>query len=100
MTLESTLMSVPVENWRSAKVMVFDYHDGPRAGVCILAEPQCDFYFELLDERRVEDDLDDRLFRLSTLPAGMADRLAAGWQFDSVEAREQARRLADEVQAA
>ena len=35
-----------------------------------MAKPDCEFFFELLDEQSAPEDLDDRLFRLSELPKG------------------------------
>jgi hypothetical protein len=70
MSLESSLASVPVRAWKTGQAVVFDWYDGPRAGVCRLENPAVEFAFDLLDERFNEDTLDDRLFRLSELPAG------------------------------
>jgi hypothetical protein len=114
MELDTTLTSVPVARWRTRQAVVFDWYDGPRSGACALAEPLCEFYFELLDERPTADGLDDRLFRLGALPAGATDQLIAGlcdlggptgplwvplWRFDSDAARQRADRLVDSVRA-
>lgn len=107
MALEETLTSVPPGTWVIAQVIVLDWYDGPRQGLCALAEPPCQFHFELLDERPTEDDLDDRLFRLSELPAGSIERAmsilavlghpsrpvwAPTWDFPRPEAQDQAER--------
>jgi hypothetical protein len=65
-----SLMSIPPREWVVGQVVVFDWFDGPRAGVARMLRPECEFAFELLDERPRSDDLDDRLFRVSELPAG------------------------------
>src|SRR5436309_2373273 len=77
MDLEQLLTAVPVSGWRTRQAVVFDWYDGPREGVCALAEPACEFYFELLAEHPTPDDLDDRLFRISELPSGSVDELLA-----------------------
>jgi hypothetical protein len=114
MDLEAALTSAPVARWRTRQAVVFDWYDGPREGVCALAEPACEFYFELLDERPSADDLDDRLFRLSAVPAGTTDRLLDGlrdlggpagpvwvplWRFDGDAARQRADQLVESAQA-
>ncbi len=70
MSLETALVSLLPDQWVARQVVVFDWFDGPREGVAWLAKPDCEFFFELLDEQSTPDDLDDRLFRLSELPRG------------------------------
>ena len=48
MDLEQLLTAVPVSGWRTRQAVVFDWYDGPREGVCALAEPACEFYFNCL----------------------------------------------------
>lgn len=63
------------EELRSRRVVVFDWYDGPREGACALAVPRADIVFTLLDERRQDDDLDERLFLINELELGAVDRL-------------------------
>src|SRR5436309_5096298 len=70
MTFETKLLSPPVEKCKTRLAIIFDWYDGPRTGLCCLEVPEVEFSFELLDERTNEDGADDRLFRLSELPAG------------------------------
>lgn len=70
MTLQALLLATPVDEWRVAAVCVFDWHDGPRAGLCTLSVPPVEFHFELIDERQNPDGLNDRLFRVSEVPSG------------------------------
>jgi len=70
MKLEELLQSLPADQWKVGQIYSFDWHDGPRAGVCSLAVPGGEFYFQMIDERYNPDGLDDRIFRLSELPAG------------------------------
>lgn len=115
MDFEDTLISTPASRWRTRQAVVFDWYDGPREGVCALAVPECEFYFELLDERTNPDDLDDRLFRASALPSGSLDRLLAGlrdlgsptnsvwvpmWRFPNDGARRQATDLVEALRSA
>ncbi len=70
MSLETVLASLPPDRWLARQVIAFDWSDGPREGVCWMARPDCEFFFELLAEQLGLDNLDDRLFRLSELPKG------------------------------
>ncbi len=105
MDLEERLKSWPQSVWTTGQAIILDWYDGPRAGICALAEPAAEFAFELLDERPTDDGLDDRLFRISALPPGTVDRTLAAlhelggprgpvwtpvWRFASEEARQRA----------
>ena len=74
MDLKKVLTAVPVDQWRTQQVIVFDWHDGPREGLCSLANPQAEFFFALLDERHNPDGLDDRLFRIREVSPGTVAR--------------------------
>lgn len=85
MKLEEVLAAVPVHDWRVHEVYSLDWQDGPRAGVCSLSTPRCEFYFDLLDERLNPEGLDDRLFRLSELPPGaVAEVVSAAGELANV----------------
>jgi hypothetical protein len=75
MTLEQQLASLSPHDWQVHQVVVFDWFDGPRQGLARLSKPEGEFVFELLAERPTADDLDDRLFRISELPAGSVDKI-------------------------
>jgi len=64
------LTATPPEHWQTEQVIVLDWYDGPRAGLCRLRSPVAEFQFELRAERATEDDLDDRLFSIAMLRAG------------------------------
>lgn len=70
MNAQETLCSVPASDWMIDQVIVFDWYDGPRAGVARMRRPECEFAFELLAERYNPEGLDDRLFRVYELPQG------------------------------
>jgi hypothetical protein len=108
MSLEQLLTGAPVGRWKVGQAIAFDWYDGPRAGICRLAEPGGEFFFSLLDERPSPDDLDDRLFRLSELPTGSVDQALSAlqllghptgpvwipvWRFPDEEARQQTERV-------
>ena len=78
MTLEEVLPSLPVEQWKAKQIYSFDWYDGPREGACSLSVPECEFYFELLDERYNPEGLDDRLYRLSELTSGSVREFLSG----------------------
>lgn len=75
MSTELPLTSLAAHDWVVHQVIIFDWFDGPRQGVARMAKPECEFAFELLAERHNPDDLDDRLFRVSSLPAGSVTRV-------------------------
>jgi hypothetical protein len=117
MNLEKVLVSVPVEQWRTRQAIVSDWNDGPREGFCALANPEVEFHFSLLGERRNRDDADDRLFRLSEIPigsvalatkqlreVGLVPELASPvwcplWRFPTDEARRRADQALHEIEA-
>jgi hypothetical protein len=101
------LQAVPVCSWKTRQAIIFDWYDGPREGVCALVRPDVEFLFTLLEERRNDDDLDDRLFRLQEIPAGSVAGMGAAltdlgvpagpvwvplWRFPDDAARERAER--------
>jgi hypothetical protein len=69
------LASLPPDQWRVDQVIIFDWFDGPRHGIARLAQPSCELMFDLLAERPNDDGLDDRLFRIWTLPDGSVSRI-------------------------
>jgi hypothetical protein len=67
----------PASEWEAEQVIVLDWYDGPRSGVCRLEHPAIQVSFDLLDERPTDDDLDDRLYYLRSLPGRSVEQLAA-----------------------
>jgi hypothetical protein len=113
MNLETLLTAVPVEQWVTRRAIAFDWYDGPREGVCSLAVPGGEFYFQLLEERYNPDGLDDRLYRLSELPPGSVEEIEKAiqdlgrplnpvwvplWKFPSEAARQRAEEVVQTVQ--
>ncbi len=74
MTLQA-LREIGPECWEVEQLIVLDWYDGPRSGVCRMRSPRVDLLFEVADERATPDDLDDRLFRLALLPRTAFDNL-------------------------
>jgi hypothetical protein len=70
MNLETAIFSQAPQAWRTRQAIIFDWYDGPRAGVVSLEYPDCEFHCQFLSEQPNADDLDDRLFRISELPRG------------------------------
>jgi hypothetical protein len=64
---ERTLALAPVAQWRVHQVIIFDWYDGPREGVCELAHPQTCFQFKLLAEPGASSKHDASLFRIHEL---------------------------------
>lgn len=99
------LASLHPSSWAAGQVVVFDWFDGPRQGVARMANPECEFAFELLAERHNPSGLDDRLFRVCELPPGSITKIMDAirslgspanavwvpvWKFNSEEKRLQA----------
>src|ERR1017187_1348185 len=75
--LEDVLLSIPSAQWIVAQVVVFDWDDGPRQGLCVLAEPAAEFVFELVAEERNPEGLDMRIVRLKELPPNSVAQLTS-----------------------
>lgn len=73
----NSVLEVPVDQLRTDQVVVFDWYDGPRAGIIRFSTPSAEFQFGLLDERAQEDDVDDRLLWLKELPVGTVAEVIA-----------------------
>ncbi len=69
-TIERNLISTPTTLWNVQRVIALDWYDGPRSGVCWLASPACQLYFELHAEQWNEGKLGSRLYRLSVMRNG------------------------------
>jgi hypothetical protein len=80
MTTEK-LLSAPPSNWDAYQVIVFDWHDGPRSGICQMRTPAVEFLFTLLEERQTDDDLDDRLFAVKSIPDGSVEKIVRTLSF-------------------
>jgi hypothetical protein len=117
MSFEQLLASVPVDHWQTRQAIAFDWYDGPREGICSLANPAVEFFYSLLGERQNSDDADDRLFRLSEIPEGsvasaiksLADLGLASdlsnpvwcpiWQFPTDDAKLRAEQVLRDIEA-
>lgn len=72
---DDALLDIPCKRWKTRQAIVLDWADGPREGLCALAVPEYEFYFELHSEKPSSDDLDDRLYLLSRVRAGSVERV-------------------------
>src|SRR5437870_892897 len=75
-SLERALGSVPPNQWKISKAIIFDWHDGPREGVCELSTPPCCFFFHLFAEEAHLDGVGP-LFTLNEMTLGSVDQLAS-----------------------
>ncbi len=75
--LEPILASLAPRQWVTRRAIVLDWNDGPRTGVCALAQPCCEFFFHLAAEPLDGDLLAIRLFTLSELRGGVVDQVEA-----------------------
>lgn len=64
-----SLLQVPPPHWQVEQVIVFDWQDGPRDGLCLLREPPACLAFTAIAERPADDDLGDCLYRATLRPA-------------------------------
>lgn len=68
--LEKALLSAAPADWKVRQVIVFEWLDGPREGICEMEHPPCSFYFEILAEQKIAGAFVDRLFTVSEIRAG------------------------------
>jgi hypothetical protein len=80
MTLGS-LLKTDLSAWVVEQVIVQDWYDGPRSGICRLRVPAIELVFEMLDERYVEDDRDDRLYGIKIASPGAVDSVLKALDF-------------------
>ena len=110
--MHDTLTTLPPKDWVVDQVVVLDWYDGPRHGVARLAKPECEFAFDVLNERHNPDGLDLRLFRVSELPTGSLNKVLDAirclgtpvnkvwvpvWEFGSAEQQLQADQEIDRI---
>lgn len=65
------------------RVIVLDWYDGPREGFLTTARPELEAYFRIHGERRVADDMDDRIFALYEVPRGTVDAIGRAFRIDN-----------------
>src|SRR5262245_46639840 len=70
MNLEQTLAGTPPSRWATRQAIVLDWLDGPRAGVCALAQPPCELFFHAFAAPVEADLLGIHLFAVGELPTG------------------------------
>lgn len=113
MTFSQLLLSHPPDSWATDLALVFDWYDGPRAGLCRLRHPAVEFRFRLLDERASDDGADERLLQVDELPAGSVEEATRAladlgrpdgpiwvpvWRFPSEKARARAESLLRDIE--
>lgn len=67
MEKEADFLNTSINKWKVLQVIVFDWQDGPREGICLLEEPRGCFFFEVIATSDSLDDLDDCLFSISEI---------------------------------
>jgi hypothetical protein len=75
--LESQLTAVDPKQWVTSQVVVFDWYDGPRVGICALAHPRVEFFFTAVQEPLDGDSSHTRVYQLSELPLGSVENAVA-----------------------
>ncbi|MCP4702908.1 MAG: hypothetical protein GY862_39510 [Gammaproteobacteria bacterium] len=101
-------------SWQTRQVIIFDWHDGPCEGICELANPHCCFSFNILAERHIKDDINDRLFIINEISLKAVELVIHAlteigpvkspiwipvWKFNSDELRLDAERKIEEILA-
>lgn len=66
--LQNIFSSLPPEDWRVKQIIVLDWYDGPREGLCEMLQPHCCFHFKLLAEQIIKGRVVDNLFCVSEAP--------------------------------
>lgn len=74
-SLEKALLSVAPADWKVQQIIVFEWLDGPREGICEMEHPPCSFYFEILAEQKIAGAFVDRLFTVSEIRAGVVSEV-------------------------
>jgi hypothetical protein len=62
---ERMLLATPVNTWVAEQSIIFDWHDGPREGVCRLSLPNIAVYFRVFAENMDKDQAN--LFSVSVI---------------------------------
>ncbi|HLX63951.1 MAG TPA: hypothetical protein VKX17_21950 [Planctomycetota bacterium] len=75
LTDNNELLRTPCANWQTRQAIVLDWHDGPIEGVCALAKPKFEFFFELYSDKHNSRGLDDRLYVISQIKDGSVNRI-------------------------
>ena len=76
-SLEHLLAAIAPRQWLTRQAIVLDWNNGPRSGVCALAQPRCEFFFHLFAEPLDSDLLAIRLFAISELRSGVVAQIEA-----------------------
>jgi hypothetical protein len=71
---ERRLLDTPTQQWTTRQAVILEWHDGPREGLCELANPSLTFYFEILAECHLNGQFDDGMFRIYALEDGSVER--------------------------
>jgi len=79
--MPDVLLTTDVNKWIVDQVVVQDWYDGPRAGLCRMRVPVVEFDFKLLAERQAAEGPDDRLFTIGILPPGSVDSILSVLDF-------------------
>ncbi len=115
MDWEKKLLSTSTDHWIVDQVVILDWYDGPRSGLCVLANPPAEFIFEFVDEEPNPDGLDLRIVQLKELPIGSVNSFAAElehltngpmtkpvwspcWVFPTHDAQDRAEKLLESLQ--
>lgn len=69
------LFSSPPSEWQTKQIVILDWHDGPRSGLCELAYPPCCFWFQIVAERINYRPSEDALFQIYMAPLTSMDEL-------------------------
>ena len=72
-TVYQPLLAIPPSEWITRQVVILDWYDGPRAGLCALAHPPCCVWFQIVGEQI--NILGEKLFQLHMAPPAAMDEL-------------------------
>jgi hypothetical protein len=110
--LEKQLGSFSPETWKTDQVIILDWMDGPRYGVCRLEKPSCEFVFDCVYESNDGEGLETRFFGLRELPTGAVQKLIMAlsrlgtptgtiwvprWSFATEQEKEDAEATVDQI---
>ena len=73
--LARALTTTALIDWKVRQVVVFEWLDGPREGICEMEHPPGSFYFEIFAEQKIAGAFADRLFTVSEIRAGVVSEV-------------------------
>ncbi|WP_437523543.1 hypothetical protein WME79_34300 [Sorangium sp. So ce726] len=79
MSASTLLRDTDPRGWQIQQVVTWDWHDGPREGVCQFSHPPCTVFFRVMAEQWLLGKFGDRLVALQGVPDGTLPDVLSLW---------------------